>query len=352
MPDIIRGTLPNQIPIRPATIQRPDAYNHATPPVNVRGHVNGHRTGQNTLQFASAGSAFGPYGALIGAGVGLASDLFQVRIARKNAEKANEEAKKAAAEQAARAHAESVSARNYNSEQEQIRRMRMAGLSPGLAYGQMSPSTAQPASPEKADINKADTPKFDNESILRALELLVKQQQADTQLAAQQSTAGLQGSQTQLNLIDALTRNESNLANIRGVLSSSSLNDAQKLEVLTLLFGKKENLDANTRNILANARVTEGTGIPLAQSEIAANKASASLNAQQEKVIKLTYDLDNAQWNSIKNFMKDNGIDESFAPIVMKAINSIVEQTGSTVKSVIDNLSKFPDIIKAFISGM
>lgn len=351
MPDIVRGTPQQYIPVKQTEVIKPHAYLNSTPPVHMKGFVNG--TGKNTISGASTGFSFGgPVGAAIGGVLGLGTDIWQAVYAKKRAKEANEEAKQAAARASAQNANEARAARNYNSEQAQIRRLRMAGLSPGLAYGNLSPSTAQPASAEKADISKADTPKFDNESILRALELLVKQQQADTQLAAQQSTAGLQGSQTQLNLIDALTRNESNLANIRGVLSSSSLNDAQKLEVLTLLFGKKENLSANTRNTLANARVTEGTGIPLAQSQIAANNASASLNAQQEKVIKLTYDLDNAQWNSIKNFMKDNEIDESFAPIVMKAINSIVEQTGSTVKTVIDNLSNFPDIIKAFISGM
>ena len=38
---------------------------------------------------------------------------------------------------------------------------------------------------------------------------------------------------------------------------------------------QKENLDANTRNTLANARVTEQTGVDLAKSVIGSNKANA-----------------------------------------------------------------------------
>ena len=341
-------------------VVKPFAYETSTPPVGQRSHTNSTRTfGSGTLSGAGVGSAFGPYGAAVGAAAGLATDIWQAVYAKRRAKEANDEAKKAAAEASARSSAEVRAARNWNSEQAQIRRMRMAGLSPGLAYGQMSPSTAQPAPQDKADIHKADTPKFDNESILRALELLVKEQQADTALAAQQSTSALQGSQVDLNMIDKLYKGAEYQANIASILANKDLSDAKKVEVLQLLTGRQNLLnsqadaaDAAARQSNASANVTEQTGVDLAKSQTAANNASASLNAQQEKVIKLTYDLDNAQWNSIQKFMKDNGYDQSLAPIVMKAINSIAEQSGATVRTIIDNLSKFPDIIRSFISGM
>ena len=208
-------------------VVKPFAYETSTPPVGQLSHTNSTRTfGLGTLSGAGAGSAFGPYGAAVGAFAGLATDLWQAVYAKRRAKEANEEAKKAAAEASARSSAEARAARNWNSEQAQIRRMRMAGLSPGLAYGQMSPSTAQPAPQEKADVNKADTPKFDNESILRALEYLTRQQQADTALAAQQSTSALQGSQTDLNLIDKLYKGAEYQANIASILANKDLSAA------------------------------------------------------------------------------------------------------------------------------
>lgn len=381
MPDIVRGTPQQYIPVKQTEVIKPHAYLNSTPPVHKKGFVNG--TGKNTISGASTGFSFGgPVGAAIGGVLGLGTDIWQAVYAKKRAKEANEEAKQAAARASAQNANEARAARNYNSEQAQIRRLRMAGLSPGLAYGNMSPSTAQPASAEKADISKADTPKFDNESILRALELLVKQQQADTQLAAQQSSADLQGSQTQLNLIDALTRNESNLANIRGVLSSSSLNDAQKLEVLTLLFGKKENLDVNTRKTLADALVTEGTGIDLAKSIIGSNKANARnanananvtektgvdlansqifnnntsglLHNQMREQMEYQYNLDKDQMSALQNYMDQHGIDESYAPIVLAALQSIAVGSGTTVNKAFDDLLHLPfNLVKTHIDNI
>ena len=187
-------------------VVKPFAYETTTQPVHQKGYTNStHNFGSNTASGASIGSAFGPYGALLGSAVGLGTDIWQAVYAKRRAAEANEESRKAAAQASARSSAEARAARNWNSEQQQIRRMRMAGLSPGLAYGQMSPSTAVAAPQEKADVHKADTPKFDNESILRALELLVKQQQADTALAAQQSTSACKV-QIDLNQIDKLYR--------------------------------------------------------------------------------------------------------------------------------------------------
>lgn len=340
-------------------VVKPFAYESTTSPIGQKAHTNSTSQITSTLNGAASGSAFGPWGAGIGAAVGLISDLWQARYAKKRAKEANEEARRAAAESSARLSSEARAARNYNSEQAQIRRIRMAGLSPGVAYGQMSPSTAQPASQDKADVYKADTPKFDNESILHALQLLINLQNANTQAAAQQSTSALQGSQIDLNLIDKLYKGAEYQANIASILSNNKLTDAKKIETLKLLAGRQTLLesqanasDAAARQSNAAANVTERTGVDLAKSQTAANNASAALNAQQEKVIKLTYDLDNAQWNSIQKFMKDNGYDQSLAPLVMKAINSIAEQSGATVRTIIDNLSKFPDIIKSFLSGM
>lgn len=349
MPDIVRGTPQQYIPVKQTEVIKPNAYLNSTPPVHKKGFVNG--TGKNTLAGASTGFSFGgPVGAAVGGILGLGTDIWQAVYAKRAAEKANEESKQAAARASAQNANEARAARNYNSEQAQIRRLRMAGLSPGLAYGNMSPSTAQPASAEKQDVTKADTPKFDNESILRALELLVKEKQAETAAAAQESTAGLQGSQTQLNLIDALTRNESNLANIRGVLSSSSLNDAQKLEVLSLLFGKQQNLAANTRKVSADSLVTELTGVNLANSQIASNKASANLSTQQGRRTQFDTNIEIDSFKKVRSILKDSGIDDDYAPILYRAVMDIANSTGQTIQAVIKGLTEVPvESLKALL---
>ena len=269
-------------------VVKPFAYETTTQPVHQKGYTNSTRNfGSGTLSGASAGSAFGPYGAALGGAVGLGTDIWQAIFAKRRAAEANEESRKAAAEASARLSAEARAAREYNSEQSQIRRMRMAGLSPGLAYGQMSPSTAVAASQEKADVHKSATPKFDNESILRALELLVKQQQADTAFAAQQSTSALQGSQIDLNQIDKLYRGAEYQANILATLADAGKSDAEKLEIIKLLSSRQNNLDANTRNLNAAANVVEKTGVDLANSQIASYTASAELAKQQKDTLKL-----------------------------------------------------------------
>lgn len=344
MPDIIRGNSPQYIPVKTTEVIKPSAYANSTTPVHHKGFTNG--TGKNTLAGASAGSAFGPYGAAIGGLVGLGTDIWQAVYSKRRAKEANEESRRAAAVASAQNAAEARAARAYNSEQAQIRRMRMAGLSPGLAYGQMSPSTAQPATAVEQNVHKADTPKFDNESILHALQLLINQQNAETQALAQQSTAGLQGSQTQLNLIDSIYKGRQYEADIDAVLSAKDKTDAEKLELLTLLNDKQKLMqsqssssDAAARAAAASAAVTEQTGVDLAKSQISSNKSSASLNAQQEKSLKMQYEIDDAQWQAVQGFMKEYGYGELLTPLVMKGLSSIAQSSGTTLNAIINGLS-------------
>jgi hypothetical protein len=329
---------------------KPYAYENTTKPVHSKGEVNGTQfDGNGTLSGASLGSTAGPYGAAIGAAVGLATDLWRAHFSKQSAERANEEAKKAADAAYARNAAEARAAREWNSEQSQIRRMRMAGMSPGLAYGQMSPSTAQPATADQQDVSKADMPQFhSSEEFLKALQLLIAQQQADTAAAAQASNASLQGSQTQLNLIDALTRNQSNLAAISEILSRKDLTDAQKIENVTLLAGKQqiqnaevENLNASARNANANAAVVEQTGVRAAESEISKNLASASLSKQQEKSLKLEYNINNQQWQNLSEMLEDAGYGDLLAPVVMRVITSMSENAHVSVSTILNNLTHF-----------
>ena len=329
-------------------VVKPFAYETTTQPVHQKGYTNStHNFGSNTASGASIGSAFGPYGALLGSAVGLGTDIWQAVYAKRRAAEANEESRKAAAQASARSSAEARAARNWNSEQQQIRRMRMAGLSPGLAYGQMSPSTAVAAPQEKADVHKADTPKFDNESILRALELLVKQQQADTALAAQQSTSALQGSQVDLNQIDKLYRGAEYQANIFATLADASKSDAEKLEIIKLLSSRQNLLesqanaaDASARQSNANAEVTETYGGELALSEIARNGALTKLSKQQAHEIAWNLGLSQSNYDQIVRKLAENGYDDSYAPVVLFAIESIAKNSGQIVNGGISNAFK------------
>lgn len=352
MPDIVRGNIPQYVPVKQMDVIKPSAYQNSTPPTHQKGAVNGLR---NTSTGASLGSLLGPYGSLVGAGVGLGTDIWQAVFAKRRAKEANEQSAKAAQEQAARAHAESVSAREWNSEQQQIRRMRMAGLSPGLMYGQMSPSSAQQASPEQQQVYKADTPKFDNESLLRALELLVKQQQADTAQAAQQSAANLQGTQADLNRIEQGYKAQLGLANIASLLSSKDLNDQQKLNLISKLLPEIELLqananaaDANARQANANASVVEQTGVDLAKSQTSANKASASKSNAESQSVQFEYGISKDEYDSVVYMLKNysGSLSDSetklMLPFVFHMLRSVADRSGSTVQSVIEKVVALP----------
>lgn len=322
------------------------AYNSTTEPVHQKGSDY-----NNTAfsKFSKVGEKVPFLGPIISAAGGIVSDIWQSNMAQSAARQAN----KIARENASRANAASISearaAREWNSEQNQIRRMRMAGLSPGLAYGQMSPSTAQAANIQQADSHKADTPQLrGSDQLIKALQLMIAQQQADTAAAAQASNASLQGSQTQLNLIDSLTRNQSNLAVISEILSRKDLTDAQKIENVTLLAGKQqiqnaevENLNASARNANANAAVTEATGVRAVESEISKNIAAASLSKQQEESLKLEYDINNQQWTNLSKMLEDYGYGDLLAPVVMRVITSMSQNAHVSVSTILNNLTHF-----------
>lgn len=336
---------------------KPFAYENSTSPVGVRAHSNSTRNDNDNSNDTKKNFSFG---SPIAAAINFATNLWTQKKADDRAERANKAAQHAAAEQANRAHAEALSARNWNSEQAQISRLKMAGLSPGLAYGSMSPVAAQAASTDKADVSKADTPNFDTRSLLEALDLMIRQQQANTAAAAQQSTSNLQASQTDLNLIDKVYRSQQFEADIANILASKDKSAAEKLEILTLLADRQRNIQSSTsanesaaRAAIANAEVTEQTGVDLAKSQIASNKSSASLNAQQEKSLKLQYQIDDAQWTAVQGFMKEYGYGELLTPLVMKALSSIAESSGSTLSSVINNLSSnFGSIFNNFLGDL
>lgn len=356
MPDIIRGNIPQYIPVKEPNIIKPSAYMNSTAPVHEKGHANGHRfNGSGTLGGASVGSAFGPYGAAFGALVGLGTDIWQAVYAKKRAKEANEQAEKAADVAAARNSAEARAARNYNSEQAQIRRMRMAGLSPGLAYGQMSPSTAQAPTIDKADVQKADTPKFDNESLLHAIQLLINQQNANTQAAAQQSAANLQDTQADLNRIEQGYKAQLGLANIASLLSSKELSDQQKLNLIAkqlpeieLLQSQANATDANARQANANANVVEQTGVDLAKSQTSANKASASKSNAESQSIQFEYGISKDEYDSVVYILKNysGSLSDSetklMLPFVFHMLRSVADRSGSTVQSLIEQIAALP----------
>lgn len=353
MPDIIRGNVPQYIPVKEPEIIKPSAYQNSTVPVHQKGYANGHRfNGSGILSGAGAGSAFGPYGAAIGAVVGLGTDIWQSIFAKKRAKEANEESKKAADVAAARNSAEARAARNYNSEQAQIRRMRMAGLSPGLAYGQMSPSTAQAPSIDKQDVNKADTPKFDNESILHAIQLLINQQNANTQAAAQESAANLQGTQADLNRIEQGYKAQLGLANIASLLSSKELNDQQKLNLIAKQLPEIELLQANANASNANARqsnaaanVVEQTGVEAAKAQIKANKSSSNLSDIEAKKVRFEYDLDKSEWKAVQELCRDFSSGDEIAPFVLRILDDMAKNSHTTIGEILKNVHSLIDIL-------
>lgn len=322
------------------------AYNSTTEPVHPKGDDYNNTS---FSKFSKLGEKVPFLGSFISAAGGIVSDIWQSNMAQSAARYANRISRENAARANAASIAEARAAREWNSEQQQIRRMRMAGLSPGLAYGQMSPSTAQAANIQQADSHKPDTPQLRGaDELIKALKLMIDQQQADTAAAAQASNATLQGSQTQLNLIDALTRNQSNLTNIAEVAARKDWTDAQKLELITLLAGKQqiqnaevENLNASARNANANAAVVEATGVRAAESEISKNLAAANLSKQQEESLKLEFNINNQQWSNLSKMLEDYGYGDLLAPVVMRVITSMAENAHVSISTILNNLTHF-----------
>ena len=83
MPDIQRDALPTQIPIHPATIQRPDAYNYILPLLLIGVVVM-----LTDIQWKKVNQLFGALGSSFGGHTvpllvplsGLASDLFKLPL--------------------------------------------------------------------------------------------------------------------------------------------------------------------------------------------------------------------------------------------------------------------------------
>lgn len=332
---------------------KPQAYVSSTPPVTNKANYSNTAKG-----VATGGMSGGWIGAAIGAASGLITDIWTQRSADRRAREANENARRNAAEANAASIAEARSAREWNSEQNQIRRMRMAGLSPGLAYGQMSPSTAQAADIKQAETHQADTPQMrSGDELLKAIQLLINQQNANTQAAAQQSTAGLQSSQELINRIDALTRNQSNLSDVMLRVAQSDLADAQKVEIFRLLAGKEklqsateENLNANTRAANANANVVEQTGVGLAQSEIALNAAKtatekerpfeirqnietsgelATYYRRQSALLAQEFGVSQHKIDAVASWLDDNGYNRDYLGFALDFCNDMARNVGS-----------------------
>lgn len=336
---------------------KPQAYISSTPPVTNKADYS------NTAKGAVSGGASGGWiGAAIGAASGLITDIWSQRAADRRAREANENARRNAAEANAASAAEARAAREWNSEQAQIRRMRMAGLSPGLAYGQMSPSTAQAADIKQSVTHQADTPQMrSGDELLKAIQLLINQQNANTQAAAQQSTAGLQSSQELINRIDALTRNQSNLSDVMLRIAQSDLADAQKVEIFRLLAGKEklqsaqeENFNANTRAANANANVVEQTGVGLAQSEIALNAAKtltegerpfeirqnietsgdlAAYYRRQSSLLAQEFGIKQSKVDAIASYLDDNGYSRDYLGFALNFCEDMSQHVGSDLSS-------------------
>lgn len=343
---------------------KPFALENSTPPVHQKSYVNGTRfKPSNTLGGAATGGSFGGvYGAAAGAAVGLVSDIWQAVYAKKRAKEANEEARRAADVASARASQEARIARAYNSEQSQIRRMRMAGLSPGLAYGQMSPSTATAAPQEKADVYKSDTPKFDNESILHALQLLINQQNANTQAAAQVSTSDLQSTQAQLNRIESQFKAQEKLAGISAVLAQKDLTDEEKLSVISKRLPEIELLTSQSNLAYSNANLANQNAAyvgPLADSLMNLQDSEAALNVKksfteserpyeirahinlmdsqrsyynaQSNLLRQTYGVSQGKIDAVAEWLDSHGYSKSYIGYAMQFLDDVSSHVGSSI---------------------
>lgn len=214
----------------------------------------------------------------------------------------------------------------------------------------MSPSTAQPANADKQDVTKADTPKMDNESLLHALQILINQQNANTQALSQQSTANLQSSQTDLNLIDKVYRGAEYQANIASVLAAKDKTDAEKLKFfvhlpvrliclmpnlvismqLLMLLNKRaflllilKSLSMLLRQLLKRSYPSEIRQTIETQGDLAAYYRA------QRNILSQRYGVDQSKIDAVADYLDMNGYSRAYLGFALDFCNDMSQHVGS-----------------------
>lgn len=333
---------------------------------------NRHHFGSAAASGAGIGAGVGGWqGALVGGGIGLISDVINMFRDRKAEDRANKNARDAAAAANAEARANEENARKYNSESSQIQRFQKAGLSPGLMYGQMSPSSGSASPVEAAQTYMQNPSNMRGSAGLDAVNTYIAAQLAESSITSSNFDNALKDaqaknldSQTTSNDISNRTlaqRNALDLgqiaANIQQLLSQSNLNEQQRKNLEETLDSVIKLNEANANAANANADYTSGAltdktnqDVNVGKSQVNLNNAQARytsgaltnktnqdtatslsqqhLNEQNEASIKQQYDITQTKVDRVKRWLKDHGFSEDDLGLVFEFADGVAKQSG------------------------
>lgn len=331
--------------------------------------------GKSTVTGASAGAASGGWiGAAIGAGVGLAGDVVGYFTNKKQQERANEFNKQQAADAFAREQMAQREAAHWNSEQAQVERLKKAGLSPALAYGQMSPSTMQAANSSAA--SAAPMPNQDFSGAASGAEAganaAISAQQAESLIELQSA----QGAKTELERIqleiDNITRHRQNIAGIEQQLAAANLDKATKSRLELLMQEEKnqllasiDNLKASSANFGAQAKfisgaqtsqaladanlkaaqtTTEKERPALVKAQVETEWSSSNLNVhlareseERKNQVYLANKEYSSHWDAIEGLLEDYGINKAYTPIAVKFLSALYPEIAAKGSQAVES---------------
>lgn len=335
--------------------------------------------GGKTATGLAAGAATGnPWLAVLGAGIGLAGDV----ISWRQSYKVHKEDRDFNAQQASAAFAREQMAQreaaNWNSEMAQVERLKKAGLSPALAYGQMGPSTMGAASGSPAQAGSSPQADF-NADGLGVYNAAVAAEQASSLMNLQASEAAQTDAERVATEINNITRHRQNLAQLEQMLQSAGLDKATKEKIQFMmeterqqLLASIDNLGASTKNLNAQAdfvsgpqtdltkanvglvgaqkclagaqsdlagaqkglaeaqTITEGKRQTLLDEQVRTEQSSQDLNwanagkAREEKTsVEYANKVFKTKWNHVARVLKRNGYDENWTPFAVEFLTRL-----------------------------
>lgn len=336
--------------------------------------------GGKTATGLAAGSATGnPWLAVLGAGIGLAGDV----ISWRQSYKVHKEDRDFNAQQASAAFAREQMAQreaaNWNSEMAQVERLKKAGLSPALAYGQMGPSTMGAASGTPAQAGS--TPQADfNADGLGVYNAAVAAEQASSLMNLQASEAAQTDAERVATEINNITRHRQNLAQLEQMLQAAGLDKATKEKIKFMmeterqqLLASIDNLGASTKNLNAQADFVSGVQTDLTKAnvglvnervktersiqdlnssykafydgpltsktlqEVKTNYELSRVYLNQANKLALEYGLNQRKVDLIAEFLDKRGYDINYLPYALEMLNQASLQSGKSIVEVAES---------------
>lgn len=285
-------------------------------------------------------------------------------------------ARKFSAEQASAAQAfnrsESRWAAAWNSPEHQVQQFKAAGLSPGLMYGQMAPSTAQAATGSPGGTVQAASAASSKSEFSRVVDQALKQKEIDSTAALQQSEVARNQVESMRVQIDNLSLHQRNLAQLDQWLASGEL-DRESAERIRLLRDNEaeqlresiNNLVASTGKINAEAKFISDVQTPnvisdtnlkgsqknlvdaqtntekerpsLVREQVVSEGLNQNLTAARTNEINLANREYVKSWDYIEKVLVDNGYDKNLTPFAVKFLSHVFPEVASKGAQVVES---------------